>query len=119
MYVQQLPGVACATSGPAKEYPSANKTKERKCWWGKEYLYSKRDSHYILDGAFDAVAIGGGIASVYFSAVKVAIGLLVGYQLGFGDTAKRRAHEAIDSGKCLKLVMMAHIVPSPGTYRCT
>lgn len=118
VYPPPIPGIQCAKEGPAKQYPSAGKTKNRKCWWGQEFLYSKNDSHAILRGATDLVQTGGSVALLYLQP-EIAIPLIVGQGLGMGDSAKDAAHKKIDNGTCLKVTMIVHILPAPGTYHCT
>ncbi len=103
--------VRCATEGPAKSYPSANKTMRRDCWWGYEILFSKNDTKIIA-------GITGGVLSVAAErrvSKELAQQLLLRGSQGGGAAA---VNNAIDGGKCLKLTVIYPMGPGPGTYHC-
>lgn len=119
------PGQTLAQGQPAREcgaieleqtYPTAQRTISRRCNWGFEYLYSKKDSKLILAGLENFVEFAGMAAKAY-APTRVAQGVLAIMAVG-APTAFDHAEQAIDDGYCIKIGFFAGVVVTPSLYRC-
>lgn len=106
-----FPGIACANSGPAKAWPSANSDARRGCWWGYEIFYSKNSSKLIATGAGGAV---GGLAAAYLPS-RVALLVLFGTASG---VSMERIDQKINGGTCVKITVIYPAAVYPSSYSC-